>query len=440
MIIEFALIRNMKSTVQGLIQIYIIYGMGKSGQAAFDLLTKKNVNKEQIFLFDDKLNLNTFESLLEKPPGTLILSPGVPIKSDPIQNLIAKGWSLTSEINLACEFLTTEKIIGITGSVGKSTVTSLLGEAVRTVDKNAFVGGNLGLPFAQYAVDILSGKPKADWIILELSSYQLENCTHLHLDYSALTYLSPNHMERYDSLDHYYKTKLEITKQTKKLTFINADSKDVEKYLSQIAGKIEKTSRKDERFADLLPEAALLGSHNQENIALALAISEKLNWGKESQQKILNFAGLPHRLEQIGTYNKITFINDSKATAIDSVLVAASAALENLSTGGQLHILIGGKDKNLPWPDLAKVKTQSKNSKKINLIFFGECGLLAKTKSKSDGLVFNTLAEALTETFPKLKNNDTLLLSPGGTSLDEFKNFEARGTFFRTQVEKHFKK
>lgn len=432
MIIEFALIRNMKSELQN----YIIYGMGKSGQTAFDLLVKKNVNKEQIFLFDDKLNLNSFESLLQKQPGTVILSPGVPIKSDPIQSLIAKGWVLSSEINLASEFLTTEKIIGITGSVGKSTVTSLLGVAAKAIDPNVFVGGNLGLPFAQYAVDLLSGKPKAQWIILELSSYQLENSHKLPLDYSTITYLSANHMERYDSLDHYYKTKLQITKQTKNMTFVNSDSKDTEKYLSQISGAFEKTSRTDSRFSNLLPLAVLLGNHNKENMALALSINERLNWGKDSQQKILSFAGLPHRLEHVGTYKKITFINDSKATAIDSVLVATEASLEKLTGTGQLHLLIGGKDKNLPWSDLASVK---KLSTKINIVFFGQCGLIAKNKSMLEGSVYNNLAKALEKTFPILKENDILLLSPGGTSLDEFKNFEDRGTFFKLSVEQYFK-
>ena len=244
-------------------------------------------------------------------------------------------------------------------------------------------------------------------------------------------------MERYDSLDHYYKTKLQITKQTKNITFVNSDSKDTEKYLNQISGKFEKSSRTDARFKNLLAQAELLGTHNKENIALALTIAEKLNWGVDSQKKILSFAGLPHRLEHLGTYKKVTFINDSKATAIDSVLVATQSALEKLSANGNLHLLVGGKDKNLPWEELVKIKMLS--NKKINLIFFGQCGQIAKTKSTIDGPVFNTLSEALEKSFPLLRDNDILLLSPGGTSLDEFKNFEDRGHFFKVHVEKYFK-
>jgi UDP-N-acetylmuramoylalanine--D-glutamate ligase len=436
MIIEFALIRNMNSKGEN----FIIYGMGKSGQAAFDLLANKNVSPEQIFLFDEKLNLNSFESLLEVPSGTVILSPGVPIKSDPIQNLIAKGWVLSSEINLACEFLTTEKIIGITGSVGKSTVTSMLGAAAKIIDPNVFVGGNLGMPFAQYAVDLQSGRPKSKWIILELSSYQLENCQNLPLDFSAITYLSANHMERYDSLDHYYQTKLQISKQTKDTTFVNSDSKDILKYVSQIRGRVEKSSRIGSRFEKFFSSARLAGAHNQENLALVLTIVERLNWGFDCQQEVLKFNGLPHRLEHVGTYNKKTFINDSKATSIDSVIVAAEAALEKLVIGGQLYILVGGKDKNLPWESLETIKKNSSNNARIKFIYFGQCGLLAKTKSTLNGPVFNNLAEALEKTFPTLKENDILLLSPGGTSLDEFKNFEERGSFFKGQVEKYFKR
>lgn len=415
-------------------QTYIVYGLGKSGLAAYNLLLKKSINKDLIFQYDDKIASTHLENLLEKPAGTLILSPGISIKSEGVQKFLARGWKLTSEINLACEHLTDEKIIGITGSVGKSTVTSLLGSAVSVLDPNAFVGGNLGIPFSQYALDLLDGKPKAAWVVLELSSYQLENSEKLKLDYSAITYLSANHLERYDSLDHYYKVKLLITKQTKKICFLNGDSSDVVKYLGQASCPVAISSALDPKLQDSLKKASLLGSHNRENVALVLSMLSHLNWPQKSIEKTLQFSGLSHRLEQIGLFKNILFINDSKATAMDSVLVAATAALEKLSSDGVLHILLGGRDKNLPWHELNRLKT----SKNMSFIFFGECGTKAQEKSQLPGAIYPKLSLALDHTLETLKSGDILLLSPGGTSLDEFKNFEDRGDYFKNRVREYF--
>lgn len=313
-------------------------------------------------------------------------------------------------------------------------MTSLLGAAALAIDANVFVGGNLGVPFAQYALNLISGQAKAQWIILELSSYQLENSEKLRLDFSAITYLSANHLERYDSLDHYYQTKLQITKQTKNICFVNNDSKDITKYIQHAACPVERTSAFDPKLQESLKKASLLGSHNRENIALVLSVIDCLKWPTTSVEKTLQFSGLSHRLEQVGNYKEILFINDSKATAIDSVLVATNAALEKLSDSGRLFLLIGGRDKNLPWHELSKLK----NSKNIEFIFFGECGSKAQEKSHLVGRVYNQLTRALDDTFSNLKPGDILLLSPGGTSLDEFKNFEDRGDYFKLRVQNYF--
>ncbi len=430
MIIEFALIRNMNPENQ----TFIVYGLGKSGQAAYNLLLKRNINKDFIFQYDDKIASSNFETLLQKPAGVLVLSPGISIKSDGVQKLLSRGWKLTSEINLACEYLTTEKIIGITGSVGKSTVTSLLGAAASAIDPNVFVGGNLGIPFSQYALDLLAEKPKAQWVILELSSYQLENSERLKLDFSGITYLSANHLERYDSLDHYYQAKFQITKQTEKVCFVNGDSADVIKYLQQSSCPVEKTSAFDSKLQDSLKKATLLGSHNRENVALVLSMIAYLQWPQASINNTLRFSGLSHRLESVGVFKNILFINDSKATAMESVVVATSAAEEKLKDSGKLFLLLGGRDKNLPWHELGKLKS----SKSVEFIFFGECGTKAQEKSHLSGKIYPTLSIALDHTFKELKPNDILLLSPGGTSLDEFKNFEDRGDYFKSRVREYF--
>lgn len=412
----------------------VILGIGKSGLAAQSLLLKKGIDKNLIHTFDEKNASAQFKSwndLEALQVGTLILSPGVPMAHPHLQNLIKKGWTLTSEINLATEYLTDEIIIGITGSVGKSTVTTLIGEAVKAEDPNAFVGGNLGIPFCEYALQLLNTQKKAKYVILELSSYQLENCKQLKLDYSVITFLSANHLERYSSADEYYKVKCHIGELTKNLCIINKSSPDLEKYKNFVPQKTISINHLDYP-KELLEKSKLLGKHNSDNVALALKITEELHLKPSSVEALLNYSGLAHRLEIVGEYNQVLYINDSKATAMDSVLVAASAANEKLKLNKTLHLLLGGKDKNLPWEDLNILKTNPQ----IKFIFFGECREIAFKKSQLPGELFPQLSMALEKVISTVQPGDIVLLSPGGTSLDEFKNFEDRGNYFKNLINK----
>lgn len=210
-----------------------LVGLGKSGLSAARLLKALNYKDEDLITYDDKDPSAKYcraEDIINAKPNTLIVSPGVPLKTPWIQKLIFNGAFLTSEISLATSVLTNEKLIGITGSVGKSTVTSILAEGAKVMDEHCFVGGNLGLPFCEYASGLLRGKKKAAWVVLELSSYQLENCKHLSLHFSAVTYLSANHLERYENLDQYYQTKMKITALTKNVCVFNKKSVDAVQY------------------------------------------------------------------------------------------------------------------------------------------------------------------------------------------------------------------
>ena len=142
------------------------------------------------------------------------------------------------------------------------------------------------------------------------------------------------------------------------------------------------------------------------------------------------YRGLPHRLEFVVEVNGVTFVNDSKATAMESVLVAVSGCLENISAQGRVYLLLGGKDKNLPWEELSVFAT----NEKIIPVFFGACGELAQQKSGLSGERFEKLGSGINFCQKRSKPGDIVLLSPGGTSLDEFRNFEERGDFFKTIV------
>lgn len=410
-----------------------IIGLGKSGSSALSLLKVAGFASQDLITFDVKdpsAHFSQPADLISKNPKTLIVSPGVPLSTVWIQDLIKSGAHLSSEISLAASLLTTEKVIGITGSVGKSTVTSILGAGAIAEDSNCFVGGNLGTPFCDYALAILSGKARAKWIVLELSSYQLENSVGLNLDFSAVTFLSPNHLERYDNLEQYYNTKLKITGMTKNLCVFNRSSADAVSFSKNSLCPIKLVNAEHNLSALEKEKIVLIGSHNHDNFAVAQELAKAAGWSFASIEKMYQFKGLSHRLENVGTVNGVTYVNDSKATAMDSVLVAVEGCLEKLSESHVLHLLLGGKDKNLPWEQLSVLRTK----KQINFIFFGACGDLAKEKSHLNGPSFKTLDSALDFCMSVEKPEDIVLLSPGGTSLDEFKNFEERGHFFTKKV------
>lgn len=418
-----------------------IVGMGRSGDAAKKLLKKAGIAASDILTFDGKLSsadYNDPEKLMaEVKPQTLVVSPGVPLASSWIQEAKKKNVLITSEISLACSFLTSERLIGITGSVGKSTTVSLLGAGLAAFSPTSFVGGNLGIPFAEYAVGLLEGShPLAEWVVLELSSYQLENCENLELEYSAITYFTSNHLERYESLEHYYETKCKILSLTDKKLFLNKEGGELVDYFAK-KGSLEKVqivSRTDAELKHLhLSTASLIGKHNQDNLALSSTLALAAGWPSSAIEGMKKFNGLSHRLENLGIFNGVRFINDSKATAMDSVLIAVSAAHDTLSAGGKLFVLLGGRDKNLPWNDLQDFK----NLQHVEYVFFGECREIAKAKSGLAGVSFEKMPEALEYLRSTIKTQDTVLLSPGGTSLDEFKSFEDRGNVFKKWVSEY---
>jgi UDP-N-acetylmuramoylalanine--D-glutamate ligase len=418
-----------------------IVGMGKSGESAQRFLLARGFKKEDVLTFDQKAAAqftNPDELMNTGQPKTLVVSPGVPLKTPWIVAAAKAGVFITSEINLACEVLTTEKIIGVTGSLGKSTTVSLLGAGLSAFEKTAFVGGNLGTPFCDYAYEVATGKrPAAHWVVLELSSYQLENCRDLKLEHAAITFLSANHMERYNSLEDYYFTKWRIIDKTRGSLFINKNGGDLLEFAKKQPefSRCIITSKEDKELMPYaLSQSALLGVHNQDNMALAAQIALHCHWPSSSLQQMKKFQGLEHRLENLGLFSGIRFINDSKATALDSVSTAVAEVREYLQGNANWHFLIGGRDKTLPWEVLQPLN----NLTQTQFSFFGVCRFISKEKTLLPGPQFTHLEDALRDVFSKAKDGDIVLLSPGGTSLDEFKGFEDRGRFFKEKVKSYY--
>jgi UDP-N-acetylmuramoylalanine--D-glutamate ligase len=179
-----------------------------------------------------------------------------------------------------------------------------------------------------------------------------------------------------------------------------------------------------------ISKARLLGEHNQQNLRLAATTLSLLGLPVEDQKTLLEYPGLPHRTEYVTEKNGIHFINDSKATSIESVLVSVEACLKNVEPGGKIHLLLGGRDKNLPWQDLNELISH----KNIFYYFFGESKSLIPQKTKLVGSEFTDVESCFKSALSHSKKGDWILFSPGGTSLDQFKNFEERGNFFKSLV------
>ncbi len=419
-------------------QPIVIVGMGKSGRAALRLLRLLGHPDHQLKTFDSKTGAADFsqpEKVLDLNPACLVVSPGVDLKLPWIQTLLRAGTKLTSELDLAAQQLKDEKLVGITGSMGKSTTTTLLGIGASSFSQHVFTGGNLGTPLSDYIGDVLERqRPRAEWILLELSSYQLENCPSLKLQAGIITALSPNHLERYLTLEDYYLSKWSFKGKIQGPLFLNFDNEELKRWstprLDSQCACVRAEITDHDTFS--LQNAKLVGAHNLQNLALATEVARHFNWPTSAIEAMKNYRGLEHRLERVATKEGVTFINDSKATTIDSVIAAVHSCLPLLNDSqNKLHLLLGGRDKSLPWEDLQ----QFKRHPQLEFYFFGECGEVAQYKSGLKGSCFKSLSDTLGQLNRFLRSNDLVLLSPGGTSLDEFKNFEDRGHYFKNWVQ-----
>jgi UDP-N-acetylmuramoylalanine--D-glutamate ligase len=423
-----------------------LVGKGVSTEAVARLLKQLSYSDDEFFFYADQPSdgvISNSAELFNKNVQTLIVSPGYPLSKAWIQEARDRGIEISSEIDFASRFLEKEKTLLITGSLAKSTTTSLLGWTLDKIDQDVFVGGNLGLPLATYVTEVLAGtRKRAVYVVLELSSFQLECAQHLRRDHAVLTFLCENHLERYRDLHHYYDTKLSVLNELAGKMVVNSDCPELMRYLKEKDllnhPKIIFSSLHNDKYfseSDYLKKK-LVGTHNHENMNMVAHVLDLESlWSTSAKEAILNFKGLAHRMERVELAGNTTFrvINDSKATAIESVETACKSVLfdpQFQKSNSHLWLLLGGRDKKLPWE---KLKTVSQE-KRLKIILFGEARNLIKEKLSLSVPAFEGLYEALSYIHQQTCENDCLLLSPGGSSLDEFKNFEERGEFFKKWV------
>ena len=427
----------------------MIYGLGISGTGAKKLLEKEGY---ETIVVDDKKAM-TSEEALNHLDGLefFIKSPGIPY-NDFVKEVQKRGIKILDEIEIAYNYMIEKglktKIIAITGTNGKSTTTAKISDMLNYAGYKTAYAGNIGRSLSE----VLLKEKDLDFISLELSSFQLENIENFKPYISMIINMGPDHIERYKSFDEYYDTKLNIAKnQDKDCYFIeNIDDVEIEKRASQVKANRISVSKnqeakvyvKDDKIyagTDFIIEAdklSLKGIHNLENTLFMVATAEILNIDREKLREFLMMATpLEHRTENFFNYGKVKFINDSKATNVDSTKFAIDAYKNSI-------LICGGYDKGVDLAPLAKMIKE--NIKEVYLI-----GLIANKIEKELKAVgyedskihkLENLENSLLDMKKRFTEADeeVILLSPATSSYDQFNSFEHRGKVFKELVLKIF--
>lgn len=434
----------------------VILGAGESGIGAA-LLAKKmgfevfvSDGGEIKTTFKEELLLNAIEFEEGKHSNEKILnasivvkSPGIPEKNAMVKEVRKNGIELISEIELAYRFKGESKIIGITGSNGKTTTTSMIYHICKTADLDCVLVGNIGFSFArQIAVDA------KQLYVVEISSFQLDDIKSFRPDVAILTNITEDHLDRYEyNFENYIKSKFRIIEnQTEQDIFVyNADDEITKKYLNKfliksnplpismnnelpegayIVNEKMHLKWKNEEMEMNVEDFAIKGKHNQYNTMAAGISGAVMGIRKEKiRDAIQTFKSLEHRMSTVATIRGVEFINDSKATNVNSTWYA----LESMTK--PVILILGGVDKGNDYSllkDLVKEKVKAivcmgVDNTKIHEAFGNEVQLMINTQSAKD---------AVNAAFHFADKGDVVLLSPACASFDLFKNYEDRGMQF----------
>jgi UDP-N-acetylmuramoylalanine--D-glutamate ligase len=419
----------------------IVYGAGKSGIGAKKLLEK---NGYEVILVDDNngISSNEAKKYLDEI-DIFVKSPGIPY-NEFVKLAIDKKINIIDEIELAYMYMNKNiKIIAITGTNGKTTVTTKIKELLEYNNYKVKYAGNIGIPFSEIVLE----NEELDYIVLELSSYQLENIKTFKPYISMIINLTPDHMNRYNSLDEYYNAKFNIYKNCNENDYfiLNIDDKEIiNRFNKKI--KLKKISLINE--ADIFYKddfifinkemyinknnLSLKGIHNIQNILFIISVSEILKLDREKLRNFLETTStLEHRMEEFFKKESILFLNDSKGTNVDSTIKAIQAFEK------KIVLIVGGKDKKVDLYPLCKVIKE--RVKKVYLI--GETAdilekILLELNYKKENIKNLKTIEKVVENLEL--ESEIILFSPAHSSFDQFKNFEERGKIFKKLILEKF--
>jgi UDP-N-acetylmuramoylalanine--D-glutamate ligase len=377
----------------------------------------------------------------------LVVSPGVPTKAIPIRYAERRGVEVIGEIELASRFLR-GRTVAITGTNGKTTTTTLIGQMLKDGGLHVQVGGNIGTAL----ISMVESSREDGWNVVELSSFQLETIVEFHPTVAAVLNVTPNHMDRYESLMDYAAAKHRIfTNQTAgDVAILNADDEIVSSWASGLRAHVVQFSVQREldegmllRGRDLVSKTAdgervvmtrddlrLRGTHNVENVLAAVAAGLACGVAPESlRETVRNFYPVEHRLEEVAEISGVRFFNDSKATSVDATIKALEAFADD---PGKVVLILGGLGKEAPYAPLASLVKE--RVRKMILIGKDAPQIESELGSVAPFDYAASMGEAVQRGFSAAHSGDTVLLAPACASFDMFDSFEHRGRVFKDAV------
>ena len=438
--------------------VLVLGGFGKTGIASIKYLLKKGyyvkVSDLKKEIPDELKNLDNLEFYLGEHSIDLLeglefvlISPGVPSEIEIVKKAKEKGILVLSEIEFAFNNFGGNWVC-ITGTDGKSTTTSLTYEILKNEFKNVLLGGNIG----QTIIDRIDEIPNDTIIVAELSSFQLENIYRFKPKVGVLLNIAADHLDRYNSMKDYIEAKFNLFKNQDgdDYAIFNLENDGYSGYIEKVksrkyfftvgkdlrglrgtcirGGKFIFKDGKAEEEVGNISDLLIYGEHNRANAAAAITVGKILGVRNENIIKALrDFKGLKHRMEFVAEIDGRKFINDSKATTVSAVMMGIK------SIEGKGIIIMGGRDKGLDFTllnDIIKEKARY-------IILIGEAKEKIKNSLKIDRELIKeaeNMYEAVFLAYELSKEGDTILLSPGCTSFDMFKNFEERGEVFKKAV------
>lgn len=419
---------------------YAVLGLARSGLATVEALVASGAG---VTAWDDREEARDDAMALGADIGNpleidligfagVVVSPGVPLNRHPIAVHAREAHvPVIGDIELFAEArdeLPAHKVVGITGTNGKSTVTALIQHMLESAGVPSLMGGNIGLP-------ILSRDPLPEGgvYVLELSSYQIDLSHSLACDVAVLTNLSPDHLDRYDGFAGYTASKARLfgLQHRDQVAIVAVDDDPSKMIASRINHRLHRVSGKDIDPVDQARWPALQGPHNAQNAVCAIAVCRVLGLNDEQIERgLATYKSLPHRMELVGEVGGVSWFNDSKATNAASAAPALAAFPP--APDQRLHWIAGGKAKG---DGLTACRPWFGHVKRAYLIgeamepFAAEIGDAIPVERSGD------MATAVKQAAAAAKPGDIVLLSPACASFDQFKDYEQRGDAFRAAVQ-----
>ncbi|WP_423364510.1 UDP-N-acetylmuramoyl-L-alanine--D-glutamate ligase [Mycoplasma sp. P36-A1] len=427
----------------------LVVGLSKSGLAAINLLRKENYNitltvneKLDQTILDQFKDIRVIDgmhplSLLEEKWDFIVKNPGIPYRVEFIAAAQKKGIKIISEIELG--YIYSNNInLAITGTNGKTTTTTLIYNIMKEAYDNTYLAGNIGFPLC----DVVLEHKSNNYIIMELSSFQLMGIETFKPKISTIMNLSPDHLDYMDTVEDYYYSKTSIFKNQNKDDFyiLNLDDQLVVDYSKNINANIITLSTNNKQ-ADVFLENDIIkyksepilnindlsiqGIHNVYNTMFAIAYAKIMNVDNNIIQKICSeFRGVEYRLEKVYENGNI-YYNDSKATTPDSTITALNAFNKE-----EIVLILGGKEKNLDFSKLIELINVKNNI--VEVISFGQIKN-SFNDIKKETKVVDTLDDAIKYIKGKYKDK-VIIFSPATSSFDQFQNYEKRGEYYNKLV------